>query len=123
MRGFSSEVKLVAFTSLVRPIVEYASAAWDPFLQNQINDLEGIQQRGTRFILGDFTRGWSVSEKKEELRLSKLNVRREDHRIILFHRVLNGETIINPDDVLKKPHYISRFDHTRKVGIWQPQTD
>ena len=43
---FSSEVETVAFTSLVRPHLEYASASWDPYTARDTQQLEGVQRRG-----------------------------------------------------------------------------
>ena len=39
------EVKAVAYTPLVRPSIEYASAVWDPFNKNQISQLDSVQRR------------------------------------------------------------------------------
>jgi hypothetical protein len=46
------EVKRNAYTTLVRPSVEYASAVWDPYTRNQINQLEQVQPRAARFVNG-----------------------------------------------------------------------
>ena len=45
----STHIKAVAYTSLVSPILEYASAAWDPHSQNNIKTLERIQRQAARF--------------------------------------------------------------------------
>jgi hypothetical protein len=38
----------------VRPSVEYASAVWDPYTRNQINQLEQVQRRAARFVNNNF---------------------------------------------------------------------
>ena len=48
------EVKEAAYTTLVRPSIEYASAVWDPFSKNQISQLDSVQRRAARFVSNNF---------------------------------------------------------------------
>jgi hypothetical protein len=48
------EVKEAAYTTLVRPSIEYASAVWDPFNKNQISQLDSVQRRAARFVSNNF---------------------------------------------------------------------
>ena len=57
-----SHTKAQSYQTLVRPILEYASSAWDPYTQSSINKLEGVQRRAARFVAGDYRTTSSVSE-------------------------------------------------------------
>ena len=48
------DIKSQAYQTLVRPILEYASPAWDPFTQKDINQLEAVQRRAARFVMSDY---------------------------------------------------------------------
>jgi hypothetical protein len=42
MHSCPKEVKAAAYTTLVRPSIEYASSVWDPYTRNNIHQLEAI---------------------------------------------------------------------------------
>jgi len=46
----NSQVKQRAYTSLVRPILEYSSTVWDPYTSTAINKIEAVQRRAARVI-------------------------------------------------------------------------
>jgi hypothetical protein len=45
----NSNNKSLAYTSLVRPILEYGAAYWDPFGEGQINALDRLQKKEAKF--------------------------------------------------------------------------
>ena len=49
-------VKAQAYTSLVRPILEYGSTAWDPYRIYQKSWLEQVQRRAARFATKAYSR-------------------------------------------------------------------
>ena len=48
---------LKLYTSFIRPHLEYACTAWDPFLKKDINVLEGVQE----FALRVCTKSWDLT--------------------------------------------------------------
>ena len=82
----SEETKRTAYVSVVRPHLEYASAVWDPYRQNQVEKLEAIQNRAVRFIKRDYSYNTSVSDLKKSLSLGLLSERRKFHRLQIFHK-------------------------------------
>ncbi|KAI8516500.1 hypothetical protein Bbelb_050810 [Branchiostoma belcheri] len=60
IRGANKEVRKRAYTTLVRPKLEYSSAVWDPQVRNDaqsntlVEKLESVQRRAVRFVCGDY---------------------------------------------------------------------
>ena len=52
----STHIKSIAYTTLVRPILEYASASWDPHCLKHIKTLERIQRQAARFCTQNYYR-------------------------------------------------------------------
>ena len=47
-------VKEAAYLGLIRPLLGYASQAWDPYTDNLSNEIEKIQRRAARFVRSDY---------------------------------------------------------------------
>ena len=45
----NSNKKRLAYTSLVRPILEYGASCWDPYREGQINALDRLQKKTAKF--------------------------------------------------------------------------
>ena len=57
----NSHIKELSYTTLVRPLLEYATASWDPYTACNIKDLEMVQRRAARFVGSDYRRTTSVT--------------------------------------------------------------
>jgi len=44
-----SAMSVIAYTSLVRPVLEYGSTCWDPCTEGQVNALDRIQKKASQF--------------------------------------------------------------------------
>ena len=55
------KVKQMAYTTYIRPIVEYASPVWDPDTKRNTNKIEMVQHRCARYVTGNFDRTSSVT--------------------------------------------------------------
>jgi hypothetical protein len=59
LRKGNSNTKSLAYTSLVRPILEYGAACWDPYREGQINASERVQKKAAKFAIGHIHRNGS----------------------------------------------------------------
>ena len=69
-------MKKRAYEALVRPILEYASAAWSPHTQAKIKKIEQVQRSAARFIQADYRRTSSVTSMIDALKWDTLATRR-----------------------------------------------
>ena len=51
----NKDIKTMAYNSLVRPQVEYASAVWSPYTKENINEIEKVQRRAARWVTNDYS--------------------------------------------------------------------
>ena len=94
------KTKAKAYTTIVRPVLEYASTVWDPHQANHIEKIEAIQSRAARFVRRDYDRHSSVSGMLKELNWPTLKERRYIARTCLFHKAVNDNVAV------KIPSYI-----------------
>ena len=85
-------IKKSAYTTLVRPLLEYSSSVWDPHTKTLVNKIEMVQRRAARFCHDDYKtiEKGCVSEMIRKLNLEPLNIRRTNKRLTIFHKAING---------------------------------
>jgi hypothetical protein len=88
----SADTKALAYTSLVRPHLEFALAAWDPYTESDSNKLDKVQRRAARFVNREYRRNASVSQMMSRLGWESLAIclRRRTIRLSLFYKGLHG---------------------------------
>ena len=118
LKNSSRHAKELAYKTLVRPILEYATKVWDPHHNVHILKLEMIQRKAARFVLGRFGRPDSVSDMLRELGWDTLDSRRKVDRLVGLHQTYAGKpTWKEMCDRLKSPNFIGKNDHCYKVYI------
>lgn len=110
-------LKLLLYTTYIRPQLEYASSVWDPGHSTLIDMLERVQNRASRFILGNYHRTSSVTQMKFHLGLPALATRRKNARLCLFHKIYYHNLALHAIWI-RPPNYISsRQNHLQKVYV------
>ena len=70
--------------------MQYAAAAWDPYMAKDIQQLERVQRHAARFVKTDYRRTTSVTGLLNELGWLPLFERRKHSRLTVFYKVLNN---------------------------------
>ena len=100
-------VRETAYTAIVRPKLEYASSAWDPYHQKDIDSLERVQRKAARFCCNNYQPTASVTAMIQDLGWKTLESRRTMTRLTLLYKMSRGEIDIDTDSFLR-PHAESR---------------
>jgi hypothetical protein len=112
------EVKSTAYTALVRPVLEYACCAWDPYRTVHINKLESVQRKAARFCSGDYKRESSVTQMLGNLEWDSLEARREKYRLAMLYKIQNGLVGIDKENYINiSSNAGKRRNHHQHIDI------
>ena len=115
---FSKDVNLMkkAFLVYVRPILEYCSVVWNPYLICDINRLEKVQRKFTKKILYK-NKGLSYDQRLEFLKIEKLETRRIHSDLILAYKVIRDKLLPFEEFFEFTPKIGTRSIHDQKLYI------
>ena len=109
----NNNTKRLAYTALVRPILEYGAVCWDPYREGQVSALNRVQKRAVKFANNIKESGWET-----------LAQRRLIVRIYTLFNAYNGRQDCKATgNKLLKQCYLSRDDHNRKIRTRKKRTD
>jgi hypothetical protein len=101
----NSCTKSLAYTTLVRPILDSGAACWDLYREGQIYALDRVQKKAAKFA-------YHLSESNWET----LSQRRKISRVCaLFKAYFDERAWKIIGDRLQRPNYLSRIDHYWKI--------
>ena len=109
----NSNIKSLAYMSLVRPILEYGAACWDPFRECQISAIDRVQNKAAKFAHHSGGSDWeSLAQRRKTARMCEL------------YKAYTGERAWKAiGDRLQVPSYLSRVDHHWKIRARKQRTD
>ena len=83
-------VREMAYKTLVRPTLEYGSAAWDPYYDKDIKKLERVHRKAARFCAGNYNPHASVTEMLKDLSWDTLATRRKTARLSFMYKLTHN---------------------------------
>ena len=99
LKGCPEELKRLAYVSLVRSSMEYASVIWDPYEGVDEGRLEKVQRRAVRWIKNDYNWKHSVTDMMAQLKLEPLDFRRRINRLTFMYKIVNSKVAVQPERI------------------------
>ena len=85
-----------AFVTYVRPLVEYNSVVWSPYLKQDIDRIERVQRCFTKRLRG--LKNFSYKDRLRLLNLASLEARRVRTDLLWCYKIVFGLTVLRFDD-------------------------
>ena len=112
------------YKQYVRPHLEFATPAWNPWLQKDIDILEKVQEKAVRMVSG--LKGKTYQEKCAELRLDSLVKRRQDQDLVQTFKIMKKIDKLSPSkifNVINRTHNTRSTADKSQIHIQRTRTD
>ena len=122
LRYCPKQLRELAYYSLVRSRLEYASIVWDPYLAKDITKLDNVQRRAARFVANDHRRTSSVTTMLDTLGWDSLQTRRQKGRLRYMNKIVSGRVAVVTDDYLEQGITRTRSVNSNKFKLISTKT-
>ena len=119
LKGCPEKLKQTDYCSLISSFMEYGATVWDPYQKYNSDKIEWVQRRAARFDKSRYSRYSSVSDMLDVLGWTPLSQRRQEARLILFYKIINGLAQVPFEGVLVEAYKGTRRKHNikfRQIG-------
>ena len=113
-RNLKEKLKQTAYFSLIHSFMEYGATVWDPYQKYNSDKIERVQHRAARFVKSRYSRYSSVSDVLDVLGWTPLSQRRQEARLILFYKIINGLAQVPFERVLVEAYKGTKRKHSMK---------
>ena len=90
LKGCPEKLKQTAYFTLIRSFMEYGVTVCDPYQKYNSDKVERVQRLAAGFVKSRYSRYSSVSDMLDVLGWTPLSERRQEARLILFYKMING---------------------------------
>ena len=116
------EFMLQLLVTHIRPVIEYCSCVWNTGYHQDVRLLESVQRRWTKKIEG--LQDLDYGSRLKALNLFSVQGRLLRADLIQYWKILNGKSVIKPDDLfLLSPAYSRTRGHRLKLSHRRTQTE
>jgi hypothetical protein len=113
LKKANSNMRSLAYMSLVCLILEYGASCWNLNREGQINTLDCVQKKAAKFAYHTKYLVWKTLAQCRKIALI----------CALFKAYTREQAWKSIGDKLKGPCYLSRYDHNHKIRARKQRTD
>ena len=123
LHNCSRHTRALAYTSLVRPKMEYSACVWDPHQQKDIDTLERTNRRATRVVYKKsfWDKDVSPTNLLRELQWPTLAERRQHQRLTMMYKISHGLIAIPPTQLTQPSRQLR--GHSKKYKTIRTSCD
>ena len=103
LHSCTQDVRERTYNMFILPTLNYASAAWDPYLSRDVDQLEKVQRRGARYVKNNYHERspGCVTNMLTDLQWLLLKEQRRAHRLSYLRKIKNHEVDIDPGNIIQ----------------------
>ena len=114
------DLSMFLYKTYIRPVVESGTQVWSPYYKKDIDIIENVQRRFTKFLPGYFD--MSYVERLRHLNLKSLEERRIANDVVFVYKIIHGLVDVQFDDLFSFNTNSTR-GHSMKLNVNRSRLD